>query len=107
MKYDEQFLLKAADRLEQKAREIIFMITVKFGLVAFGASLLGAEALSYFAGRKAGVPVGAIVFIATGVAIIGGILEGRSRAFDLRVQVNQLLALTEIERNTRKAAPDH
>jgi len=100
MKYDEQFLLKAAARLEQQARELVFTTTAKFGIVALGVSFLGAEIMTYFA--KTDFPVAGIVFIATGIAVIGGIIEGRARAFQLRVQVNQLLALVQIEHNTHR-----
>jgi hypothetical protein len=102
MKYDEQFLLKAADRLEQKAREIVFVTATRYGLGTAAASIVGGVTLHFFLGRAAAnVPFGTIGTILTVMAVIGGVYLGRERAFDLRVEVHRLLALTEIERNTR------
>jgi hypothetical protein len=101
MKYDEQFLLKAAARLESEAQTIVFSTSAGYTLVVGLPAFIAEDVLHGFLVRQIGdMPIGAIAIGLGLVAMAVGIARGREKAFNLRVQVHQLLALVEIERNT-------
>lgn len=99
MQYDEQFLLRAAENLEQKARDIVISTAARYALAAF-VICSGVATLLVKFGNHDDVMTPAIVMVAivTVLAALVGVLKGRELAFELRVQVHQLLVLVEIER---------
>ena len=102
MRYDEQFLLKAAIRLESEARNIIFATAARYALISGLTIYIGGILVRAFASRQIGdVPVGAVAIIVALIGMTFGIIAGRDKAFALRVQEHQLLALVQIEHNTQ------
>lgn len=101
MKYDEQFLLAAAARLEAKATWIVYTTTARYGITGAVLSFITIVLASRF--RDIGnQPIGFIVAVAA-IATLGiGVFVGRSRAFLLRVEEHKLLALVQIERDLHK-----
>jgi len=103
MKYNEKYLLEAAQHFEDQAAGIVFMCAFRYGaiglLIGLGAGFgLAASAPADVA--PAGVAVAAVVALAIGV--IAGIWRGKNLAFWLRVQAQKILALVQIEHSTHK-----
>lgn len=102
MKYDEQFLLEAAARLESKAFWIVYSTTVRYGVTGAVLSFLTIFVASRF-NDIGNQPIGVMVAVATIAALGIGVFVGRERAFLLRVEEHKLLALVQIERDVRKS----
>lgn len=109
MEYDEQFLVKAADRFEQQARAIVYQVATRYALFSFVGSYVFARGLDAILSREMvqplSIPPGTIVLIVTSAALATGILVGKNRAFLLRVEAHKLLAIVEIHRSTQ-AVPE-
>ena len=97
LEYDEELIRRGAEDLYRKARAIV----AKHGLVG--------AVLGCIAGALAGLIwtdgdeklFFLVASASTLVGLLGGISSGRSRAFVLRFQAQQLLCQVQIERNTR------
>lgn len=102
MEYDEQFLVKAADRFEQQARALVYQVATRYAVFAFISSYVFARGLDAILSREMvhplEIPPGTIVLIVTAAALAAGILVGKNRAFLLRVEAHKLLALVAIHR---------
>lgn len=102
MQYDEQILLKAAARIEKQADEVIFQTAAKYTVVTGIVTYLGSVAVRFYAMHD--LAVAWIVIGASVAAVAAGISVGRQRAFDLLVQLQQILVLIEIERNVHQSS---
>jgi cytochrome bd-type quinol oxidase subunit 2 len=96
--YDESFLVKAAENLEQQARSIVISVTLRYGL-GFLAVAYIATAYVEFASRHAIQNRTTIELVALAIGIAAGVAIGRDRAFRLRVEVQKLMALVAIARS--------
>jgi hypothetical protein len=103
MKYDEQILLKGAATLEARARQIVVWTAVKYTVIAFGA-VAGAGAFIRATTASKDLPAEIMGGIAAAIALVIGIVIGLDRAFELRLRAQQLIALVQIEQNTRKSS---
>ena len=102
MKYNEQILLKGAARLESRASWIIFWAATKYTVLAFLA--FGLAALFNPTGFFRQLPVPTVATVGAVLGLIVGILVGLDRAFELRLQAQQLVALVQIEHNTKRSS---
>lgn len=103
MKYDEQILLKGAARLEARASWIIFWTTIKHIVLAFLTFGLAAVLNPTTFLRE--LPAPTIATIGAVLGAIIGVFVGLDRAFELRLQAQQLIALVQIEHNTKSSLP--
>jgi hypothetical protein len=103
MKYDEQILLKGAARLNARASWIIFWTATKYTVVTLLATSFAGAMLSRTNVLSVDSAV-AIVAVLTVAALMVGIFVGQDRAFELRLQAQQLVALVKIEHNTHKTS---
>jgi hypothetical protein len=103
MKYDEQILLKGAVALEAKARQIVVWTAVKYTVITFGA-VAGTGAFIRATTASKDLPAEIVGGIAAAIALVIGIVIGLDRAFELRLRAQQLIALVQIEQNTRKSS---
>jgi hypothetical protein len=100
MKYDEQILLKGAARFEARASWIIFWTATKYTVVTLLAtSFAGAMLRTNVLSSDSAVGIVAVLTVA---ALMVGIFVGQDRAFELRLQAQQLVALVKLEHNTHK-----
>src|SRR6266700_843254 len=102
MQYEEQILIKGAYQLWSEAATIVATTALVFGFSAFAlGSVIGIAmaVLSKQPGMGPTVLAFGVVGVIIGVAI--GIWEGNRRAFELKVRAQQILALVQIEHNTR------
>ena len=101
--YDETTLVQAADDLLRQAGDIMWRLATEWGIKAGMATLIATGAFQAFAPKTADVPIALVSGAVALVAAAIGYYEGHNRSFNLRLEAHKLLALIEIERNTRKA----
>jgi hypothetical protein len=98
--YNAEIIEEHADLFYKEADRATIVSVVVFGALGLA---VGAVAF-YFAGeRNEALGIVLALGLPVGTAAIGMIV-GESKAFKLRSQAQQLLALVTIERNTRKSA---
>lgn len=101
LEYREDILLQAAIALENKARLIVFWTAARFtGFTLVGVTL---PCIIIRMQWVHDLPAEVIGGICAFFALLIGIDVGRDRAFFLRLKAQQLMALIQIERNTRKS----
>jgi uncharacterized membrane protein len=99
--YDAKILQDYADDLYKQAHNIIVQTATKYGAIMFLLSAVGAIFLAaQFNAGGLGIVL-LIVLTLLGVAV--GLSEGRSKAFKLKLEAQQLLCQRQIEINTRPA----
>jgi hypothetical protein len=102
--YDADILQGYADDLYQQARYIIIATVIKYGLITFLVSaVLSSLLFSYISHvnrTNEGNAVILCVIIFTTLGIAAGISEGRRKAFQLKLEAQQLLCQRQIEINT-------
>ena len=107
--YDSAVLQEFADQLSSRASTIVFECVASYGLMAFVVGF----SLGILAGRQAfadtpnlDLTSTALVIGALGtlIGIIVGIVRGREKSFNLRLEAQKLLLQMRIEENTRKEA---
>lgn len=101
-RYDEQILLKGASSLEARASQIIFWTAARYLALTFAVAWIGASTYNLLS-HSSDVPAMPVAAIGAAIAMVVGILVGRDRAFDLRLQAQQLVALVQIEQNTKRS----
>ena len=100
--YNETVLVEFAEELLRQAKWIIAICVAKYAGIATVASLFGLSAYQYFF-KITDLPAGpASLFIGLFGALAGA-AEGRRRSFELRLEAQKILALIEIEHNTRRS----
>ena len=100
--YDEQILLKAAISLEARASQIVFWTAARYAAIVFAIVWLavsGYDLLSHSSDLQQLPIAGVCAAIAAAI----GISIGRDHAFDLRLQAQQLIALVQVEQNTKRS----
>ncbi len=100
--YDPKIMQECADALYEQARHIIIREALKYGLIVFLLSVvvLAVGAITYhseFPNQAQGI---VIVFL-TLIAVVAGVDAGRRKAFNLKLEAQQLLCQRQIEQNTR------
>ena len=97
--YDSSVLQKFADDLYGQARVAIITTALKFGLIAFIVAAVGSSILPHSQPLNFSFdsPTGLIGVVAAAV----GVSVGRDRAFQLKLQAQQILCQRQIELNTR------
>lgn len=101
MKYDESYLLEAAQRFEDEARWIVWTCAARYaalGILAGVGGGVGFAAMNPAEGSPAIFALGGSAGFVGGILI--GVRRGRRLAFRLRVEAQKLIALVQIERNT-------
>jgi hypothetical protein len=98
--YDEGVLVEYVAQLERKISQIVFQTAFKYGFVALLVAFIGSAVVGVASRQQ--VPVIPICVAVTAVAITAGIVEGKRLAFELRLEAQKLLALIQIEHNTRR-----
>ena len=101
--YDSSILQQFADDLYSRARWIIFSLAAAYGAVVFVLSLVGFVAaakhsLSLEMQDWGGIGTFTLVAAAIGVS------RGREKAFQLKLQAQQILCQRQIEENTHTAS---
>jgi hypothetical protein len=102
--YDENILQQYADSLYRQAKWIVFFTAARYGVAVFlVASVLGALIDLQ---KRVGVDAAntGVIWL-LGLTIIGigvGVDDGRRKAFNLKLQAQQLLCQRQTEINTRK-----
>jgi hypothetical protein len=98
--YDSSILQQFADDLYSRARWIIFSTAAMYGTVVFVLSITGVLAANH---SSWGVQEWGVIGTLTLVAIAIGVNRGREKAFQLKLQAQQILCQRQIEENTRGA----
>lgn len=98
--YDSSILQQFADDLYSRARWIIFTTAAMYGTVVFLLSLIGALATSH---SNLQMQEWGAIGTLTVVAVAIGERRGREKAFQLKLQAQQILCQQQIEENTRAA----
>lgn len=103
--YNEQFLLQAAAEFNRQADLILWTCILRYGFNALVLGFGGVYAIAkFYLTDLAPIAVyGSIAAVFT-CGIIWGISRGRTLAFRLRVEAQKLLALVQIEHNTKHVA---
>lgn len=99
--YDSSILQEFADDLYARARWIIFSTAAMYGTVVFVLSLIGVKAANHaiLQTQEWGV-IGTLTLVAVAI----GVNRGREKAFQLKLQAQQILCHRQIEANTRAAS---
>jgi len=103
MQYDQNLLLKAAMRFQDRARLIVLWCAAKYIAIAFPLAFAGAALGARFFPEQITLPPLTIAIAIGVLALIAGVVIGLERAFYLRVEAQKLIALVQIERNTKRA----
>lgn len=90
MQYDDSILVKFAGDLERQAKALVALCALLGCLIGWG---LGELAPRINLVERVGLIL---------VAILVGVVIGRARALNLRIQAHLILCQVEIEHNTRK-----
>jgi uncharacterized membrane protein len=104
--YDENVLEQYADSLYRQAKWIVVWTAVRYGFTVFLLSLV----LGIAVGSQKGVNADTanteviLVLILTLVGIVAGVDAGRRKAFNLKLQAQQILCQRQTEINTRAPA---
>lgn len=101
--YDASILEQFADDLYSRARWVVLTTAAKYGVVGIVLSLLLALAVLQYQVNPP-IPnntVAGLVIVFTLVAITLGVSAGRAKAFQLKLQAQQILCQRQIEVNTR------
>lgn len=96
----EFILQQFADDLYSRARWIIFSTAAMYGTVVFVLSIIGVLATSH---SNLQVQEWGVIGTLTLVAVAIGVNRGREKAFQLKLQAQQILCQRQIEENTRAA----
>jgi len=102
--YDSAILQEFADNLYARARWIIVITAAKYGCVALVLSAIGSAALQHSNPQMPDPSVMGIVGTVTLLAIAAGVSAGRTKAFQLKLQGQQILCQRQIEANTCTAS---
>jgi hypothetical protein len=100
--YVPKILQEHADALYEQARHIIIREALKYGLIVFllsGVMLAGGAIMNHSEFPNQAQEI-VIVFL-TLIGVVAGVDAGRRRAFDLKLEAQQLLCQRQIEQNTR------
>ena len=98
--YDAGILQQFADELYSRARRIVATTTTQYGAVAFILSAIGCAPLQHAIPQMPDQELLGIVGIVTLLAIAAGVNAGRAKAFQLKLQAQQILCQRQIEANT-------
>ncbi len=104
--YDENVLQQYADSLYRQARWIVLWTATRYGFLVFLVSLVSLQ-LGVTVGSQKGVDANTVstglilVLILTLVGIVAGVDAGRRKAFNLKLQAQQILCQRQTEINTR------
>jgi hypothetical protein len=102
--YDKDILQQYADFLYRRAKWIIFWTAVGYGLAMFLFSMVSIFVVSALSPPMASAMAGStsmgLVLTLTVVGILCGIEAGRQKAFNLKLQAQQILCQRQIEINT-------
>ena len=102
--YDENILQQYADSLYRQAKWIVFFTAARYGVAVFFV----VSVLSALIGLQKQVSVDAAntgviwILVLTLIGIAAGVDAGRRKAFNLKLQAQQLLCQRQTEINTRK-----
>jgi hypothetical protein len=99
--YDSGILQQFADDLYSRARWIIFSTAAMYGAIVLILSLIGVMAAKHSSSLETqdfGV-IGTLTLVAVAI----GFNRGREKAFQLKLQAQQILCQRQIEANTRAA----
>jgi hypothetical protein len=102
--YDSAILQQFADGLYAQARWIIVTTGAKYGCVALVLSVIGAAALQRSNPQMMDTSVIGVIGTVTLMAIAAGVSAGRTKAFHLKLQAQQILCQRQIEVNTGTAS---
>jgi hypothetical protein len=102
--YDENILQQYADSLYRQAKWIVFFTAARYGVVVFFVAavlgaLIGLEKRVGVDAANTGV-IWILVLTLIGVAV--GVDAGKRKAFNLKLQAQQILCQRQTEINTRK-----
>jgi len=100
--YDSSILQQFADDLYSRARWIIFSTAAMYGTVVFVLSLIGIPAMNHSITLQ--MQDWGVIGTLTLVAVAIGVSRGREKAFQLKLQAQQILCQRQIEENTRTAS---
>jgi hypothetical protein len=108
--YDPSILQQYADQLYKEAKWIVFWMVFRYGFVflvigffvVVGISLLPLANAALANTFSPGFFFGVLLCL-TAVGVFAGIAAGRQKAFNLKLQAQQLLCQRKIELNTRTA----
>jgi hypothetical protein len=101
--FDSNILQQYADQLYSQAKWIVFWMALKYGIIVF----LAAFGLAFAVGSQRQIEAStasswlAIAAILTVAGIFAGVDAGRRKAFNLKLQAQELLCQRQIELNTR------
>ena len=98
--YDENVLQEQAERLYSQAKSIILITTVKYALIAFLIDIVGAVMYEKI-NPNSGQETLFFIVVFTLVVVLAGVAAGREKAFQLKLQAQQILCQRQIEVNTR------
>lgn len=98
--YDSSILQQFADDLYSRAGWIIISVAAMYGIVVFVLSIIGVLAASH---SSLQVQEWGVIGTLTLVAVAIGVNRGREKAFQLKLQAQQILCQRQIEENTRAA----
>jgi uncharacterized membrane protein YhaH (DUF805 family) len=103
--FDSSILQQYADHLYRQAKWIVFSMAVKYGLAVFLVAFGMAAAIGSQRHVDAGTENSWLTFVAilTLVGMLIGVDSGRRKAFNLKLQAQELLCQRQIELNTRPA----
>ena len=101
-RYDSSILQQFADDLYARARWIIFSTAAVYGVIVFLLSVVGTLATSHSTSLEPQnwAVIGTLTLIAVGI----GVNRGRDKAFQLKLQAQQILCQRQIEMNTSNAS---
>jgi hypothetical protein len=103
--YDDNILQQFADSLYQQAKWIVLWTASLYGLTAFLFSValiimvfaLRPQMVSAYSGNT---PI-MVILVVTGAGIAAGANAGNAKAFNLKLQAQQILCQRQTEINTR------
>lgn len=99
--YDPKILQACADSLYRQARWIIITTAVKYGALAFVLFWIVIGLRSQVAHENENTLL-LLSLLLTGIAIYLGVSAGRTKAFALKLQAQQVLCQMRIEENTQR-----
>jgi hypothetical protein len=102
IQYDSNILQKYAAVLYSRARWIVFWSFLRYGIAAFLSSYVLIFLVELVSRKQIEVDTrNVILFVFTLLGVTAGASAGYDKAFNLRLQAQQVLCQREIELNTR------
>ena len=105
MKYNEKYLLEAAQRFHDQAQWVVFTCSARYTVASFLIGFFAFALLAKFYPDQFSVPLLPSIAVAA-VGLLVGVGVGTIRAFNLRVEAQKLMALVQIQRNTQSVKPE-